>query len=45
MISIERLEKIAAETSFQAATVERVIRLIDALDGSTVIRFSAPGLP
>jgi predicted nucleotidyltransferase component of viral defense system len=32
MISVERLEKIAAETSFQAATVERVVRVIDVLE-------------
>jgi len=31
MISAERLEKIAAEVSFQPASVERVIRLIDVL--------------
>ncbi|WP_246799559.1 hypothetical protein [Bradyrhizobium sp. CCBAU 51753] len=31
MISVERLEKIATDVSFQPASVERVIRLIDVL--------------
>jgi predicted nucleotidyltransferase component of viral defense system len=32
MISVERLEKLSNELSFEAATIERVVRLVDVLD-------------
>src|SRR5258708_22557911 len=35
MISVERLEKLSNELSFEAATIERVVRLIDVLDRLT----------
>lgn len=35
MISVERLEKLSNDLSFDAATIERVVRLIDVLDRIT----------
>src|SRR5258708_38146397 len=35
MISVERLEKLSNELSFEAATSERVVRVIDGLDRLT----------
>ncbi|MGY8681727.1 nucleotidyl transferase AbiEii/AbiGii toxin family protein [Bradyrhizobium sp. UFLA05-153] len=35
MISVERLENLSADLSFEAATIERVVRLIDVLDRLT----------
>jgi predicted nucleotidyltransferase component of viral defense system len=32
MISVERLEKLSSDLSFEAATIERVVRLMDVLD-------------
>ena len=35
MISVERLEKLSNDLSFEAATIERVVRLIDVLERLT----------
>ena len=42
MISVERLEKLSNDLSFEAATIERVVRLIDVLDRLTKDREIGP---
>jgi predicted nucleotidyltransferase component of viral defense system len=42
VISVERLEKLSNDLSFEAATIERVVRLIDVLDRLTKDREIGP---